>query len=311
MMEFLTQFHLLRPWWLLALPVVLALAWQFHRSRDPARLLGSLIAPHLLKHLLVAPQGKRRLQPAPLLLLLAMLTLIALSGPSWRKQPSPFATEDAVLMLVLHVAESMQSGDLSPSRMQRAQHKIHDLLALRQGARAGLIAYAGSAHRVTPATADARILEQMAAALEPDVMPRAGDALDRALLLAQAEIKRSGGRGAILVITDSINPAQQTALTTLAQQGELPAIQFLAPVASAATAAQTGVRRAADQLDAPLTLLSADDSDVQAINRRITSNTRSVLAEGEQWRDDGWLLLPFIALGLLAWSAKGWSVEWS
>ena len=310
MMEFFSQIHLLRPWWLLVLPVIAALAWLYQRNHDPVRLLGSLIAPHLLQHLVVAPQGRRRLGPAPLLLLLAVLANIALAGPSWRKQPSPFATEDAVLMLVLHVAESMQSADISPSRMERARHKIHDLLALRQGARSGLIAYAGSAHRVTPPTNDARLLEQMAAALEPQVMPRDGDALDQALLLAQAEIARSGGRGSVLVITDSVNPAQLQTLATLKQDTSLPPILFLAPVANDATAVQTGVRSAADVLDAGLSIISADDSDLQTIDSRIHSSTRAALAVGEQWRDDGYLLLPFILLGVLVWSVKGWSVEW-
>jgi Ca-activated chloride channel family protein len=195
--------------------------------------------------------------------------------------------------------------------MERARNKIHDLLALREGARSGLIAYAGSAHRVTPPTADARILEQMAAALAPDVMPRDGDALAAALKLAQAGIEHSGGRGSILVITDGVSPAQQQALAGLAQAGNLPPIQFLAPVAGIATATQTGVRSAADQLDARLTLISADDSDLRAIERGIVSATTATLADGEQWRDDGWLLLPFIALGVLAWSARGWSVEWT
>jgi len=311
MTEFVTQFHLLRPLWLLALLPVLALAWVHHRNHDPLRQLGSLIAPHLLAHLLVRPQQRRHPGPAPLLLLLAVLTSIALAGPSWRKQPSPFAEEQAVLMLVLRVADSMQSEDISPSRMERARNKIHDLLALREGARSGLIAYAGSAHRVTPPTNDAHLLEQMAAALEPQVMPRDGDALDQALLLAQAEIARSGGRGSVLVITDSVSPAQLQTLATLKQSTSLPPVQFLAPVASDATAAQTGVRSAADVLGAGLSIISADSSDVQAIDSRIHSSTRAALAEGEQWRDDGFLLLPFIVLGVLVWSMRGWSVEWT
>lgn len=311
MSELIAPFHFLRPLWLLALPLLLALAWTYHRRRDPTRQLGNLIAPHLLPHLLVAASSRRRLQPAPLLLLLAVLSVLALAGPSWQKQPTPFASEDTTLMIVLRVAESMQSGDIKPSRMERARNKIHDLLALRQGARSGLIAYAGSAHRVTPPTADARLLEQMAAALDPDVMPRDGDALSDALQLASAEIARSGGNGSILLITDSVSPATLKSAGTRAESNILPPLQILAPVASTATAAQNGVRSAAQQLDARLQVISADDSDVITINQHILSATSAQLADGEQWRDDGWLLLPFIAFGLLAWSVKGWSVEWT
>jgi len=312
MSELIAAFHFLRPLWLLALPLLLALAWTYHRQRDPRQLLGSLIAPHLLPHLLVAAQQhRRRLQPAPLLLLLVVLSVLALAGPSWQKQPTPFASEDATLMIVLRVAESMQSGDIKPSRMERARNKIHDLLALRQGARSGLIAYAGSAHRVTPPTADARLLEQMAAALQPDVMPRDGDALSDALQLASTEIARSGGNGSILLITDSVSPAALKGLDTQTGSKALPPLQILAPVASTATAAQTGVRSAAQQFDARLQIISADDSDVSTIKQHILSATSAQLADGEQWRDDGWLLLPFIAVGLLAWAVKGWRGEWA
>lgn len=313
MSDLAAQFHFLRPAWLLMLPLLAVLAWHHQRRHDPARRFGSLIAPHLLPHLLVTPSTRRRLQPAPMLLLLAVLASIALAGPTWQKQPTPFASEQATLIIVLRVAPSMQSSDIQPSRIERARNKIHDLLALRQGGRSGLIAYAGSAHRVTPPTADAGLLEQMADALDPTVMPKTGDALADALQLASAEIVRSGGNGSILLISDSVSPAQLDTLgrlTSLKNAGTLPPLQILAPVASAATAAQTGLRSAAQQLHARLQIISADDSDVNTINRHILSDTASHLSDGEQWRDDGWWLLPFIALGLLAWSIKGWSVEY-
>ena len=116
----------------------------------------------------------------------------------------------------------MQASDLQPSRLERAQHKLHDWLALRPGARAGLIAYSGSAHLVMPLTRDSRIVEQMAQALEPSVMPVQGEALADALKLAQQQLERAGVPGSIVVMTDSIAASQLSALAGYRQAGGPP-----------------------------------------------------------------------------------------
>src|SRR5262245_29250472 len=52
-----TAFHFLRPWWLLALvPTALLLALILRRERPEVQWSG-VIAPHLLRHLIVTPRG--------------------------------------------------------------------------------------------------------------------------------------------------------------------------------------------------------------------------------------------------------------
>ena len=48
----------------------------------------------------------------------------------------------------------MTTPDLAPTRLDRARQKIADLLKLRDGMPAGLVAYSGSAHLVLPPTPD-------------------------------------------------------------------------------------------------------------------------------------------------------------
>jgi von Willebrand factor type A domain len=188
MSELLGHFHFLRPLWLLALVPAALIGWLLWRQRDPLRSYRTNIAPHLLTHLVIKAGKRSLLRPEVVLLCILPLSILALAGPSWRQEPSPFAEDQAAAIVVLKIAPSMQASDLQPSRLERAQHKLHDWLALRPGARVGLIAYSGSAHLVMPLTRDSRIVEQMAQALEPSVMPVQGDALKRSISLRAAAI---------------------------------------------------------------------------------------------------------------------------
>jgi Ca-activated chloride channel family protein len=305
--EYLSQFHFIRPLWLLALLPLALIAWIKFVLGNPFQTLNGQIAPHLLRHLLVETEAKRRFRPDAVLLILGVVTALALSGPSWRQQPAPFAAEQAALIIVLRIAPSMESTDLLPSRLERARHKIHDLLALRTDAASGLIAYAGSAHLVVPATTDTRIVEQLAAALEPEVMPREGDSLDEALALAERQLEMQEVSGSMLIITDSVTPAQLEKLANLNYR--LP-VQILAAVANAETAAQTGISQGAKLLGARLQLLTPDTKDIEAINAKAVSDAARITNETRRWRDEGYLLIPFIVIGLLLWSMRGWSMGW-
>ncbi len=308
MAEIFANFHFLRPVWLLALIPVALLTWAARRSGPAGGAVAGLIAPHLLQHLVVTPGDDRRLSPRAILLALLALGSLATAGPAWQRESLPTAEDRAILVVVLEVSESMQGGDLAPSRAERARHKLHDLLALRAGSRTALVAYAGSAHLVMPPTADRRILEQMAAALSPEVLPVAGDTLDAGLAAARSEIERAGDPGSILVIADGVEAARLGALENAA--GGVP-VQFLAMVSSMPVAERNGLAAAAGRLDAGLRVASADDADVRAIHRDAASATAGGGGEDSRWRDAGYPLLPLIALGMLLWSVRGFSVGWN
>jgi Ca-activated chloride channel family protein len=103
-MSGLSQFHFLRPWWLLAMVPALWLAWMIRRRQDAARPWRGVIADHLLAHLLAEGGPRRRLQPMHLLLSIWLLATLALSGPTWQRQPAPLDkaadTLDATLTIV-------------------------------------------------------------------------------------------------------------------------------------------------------------------------------------------------------------------
>jgi Ca-activated chloride channel family protein len=308
---FVDNFHFLRPYWLLFLIPAGFLWLAFRRSHDPARQFGDLIAPHLLQHLVHRSDEKKILHPVHVLLLLWFLLIVAIAGPSWQMKPTPFAKDNAGLMILIQLGPSMKSEDLRPSRLERVRHKLHDLFQLRTDGSVGLIAYSGSSHLVMPLTQDKRIIEQMADALDPSLMPLPGDALAEALTLAAEQFTRRKTAGSILVITDSVNSAQLPALSEY-RKGSGPPVQILAAVGSKELVVANGIEAAAKALGSPIALLTVDETDVQQIVRRAESQVSASAPEEEkvQWQDGGYTLIPIILLGLLLWARRGWEVKW-
>ena len=303
----MSEFHLLRPYWLLSLLPLMFVCWAIWRRQDSHSRLRKVISPHLLEHLVVGEQRTRRLRPASMLILIWIVTVMALSGPTWEREAAPFTDDDAGLVVLLKVTATMKATDIQPSRLQRAKHKLHDLLQQRKGTSTGLVVYSGSAHLVMPLTRDDRIVSAMVEDLTPELMPADGDALVAALKLAEGILEQAGVPGSLLVMADNVAPSQVERLATAGIN--LP-VQFLALSASTAPI-DAGMEDAASTLGAPITRISVDEEDVERIAQRAQSSFKTVagLSSGDRWRDAGYALLPFIALLSLMWSRKGWLVR--
>jgi Mg-chelatase subunit ChlD len=318
----LGQFHFLRPWWLLALVPALLLVWAIRRWQDVTRPWRGVIAPHLLPHLLIGGEPQRRLQPVHLLLLVWLLAILSVSGPTWRLEPAPFAEDTAALVIAMEVTPTMLAQDVQPSRLARTAQKIHDLLAQRPGTQTALVAYSGSAHLVMPLTHDASLIEASAAELSPAIMPVEGDVAGQALALANQQLQKSGLQGAVLLVTDSVAADQLPLLTTYHQQGGVP-VHLLAvagepgvplpPDSPPAPALdRTALEQAASAAGASLTLVSPDDSDVRRLVRHVATSVRATQpAEASaRWQDAGYWLVPGLVLLALVWFRPGWVVAW-
>lgn len=294
-------FHFLRPLWLLALLLAVWVWRRAWRRHDARAAWSQVIAPHLLPHLLTGAGDRRHLQPIHLLAGLWVFSILALAGPSWTREPSPFAEGEAGMMVLLKVTPSMMATDVQPTRLDRAKHKLRDLLELRDGAATGLIAYSGSAHLVMPLTRDSEVINIMAEGLSPETMPVTGDDLPAALAEARAVLVRTGRSGSILVMADTVGG------------GELPEsrhVQFLA-IHAPGTRVDPGLQAAARTLDAQVTSLAVDNADVAKANRQAESELKNVLAaqNGERWKDAGYWLVPVIVLCAAVWGRRGWVVE--
>ncbi|BHH85901.1 VWA domain-containing protein [Desulforhopalus sp. 52FAK] len=303
----MTDFHLLRPYWLLTvIPIVLIWLQYKKHGRDGKR-YKALIDPHLLEHLLVGETEKKKITPLNVLLVLLLLSVVALAGPTYRQEASPFAGDEAGLMVLLKMSTSMSSKDLQPSRIERAKQKLRDLLDVRKGKATGLVVYSGSSHLVMPLTNDGQVITSMIEDLTPDLMPREGDELAAAITLGQKMIDQSAKPGSILLMADSVAPSQLPLLEKLQVTTPLQ-IHGYNP---SGAANDRGLLQVAKIYDTSVVEVSLDSSDVELLAQRAaTSLTRISNSEmGERWRDDGYWFLPLIAGCFLLWFRKGWVVQ--
>ena len=224
MRELITDFHFIRPAVLLLIPVVIAIWWLWQRRSDPLRGWRKQIDPDLLKALLVGRESSLRGR-AQWVLVVWLVSVVAIAGPTWRLEPSPFADDATPLMILLKSDVSMDTPDPAPSRLERAHLKIADLAEARKGQALGLIAYSGSAHLVLPPTRDTAVVAEMAAEISPEIMPVRGDRLDLALLEAARVLTRGEAGGSILVVADLVD-SDPEALSSARKEFPFP-VQFL------------------------------------------------------------------------------------
>ena len=314
-----SHFHFLRPWWLLAL---LPLLWTLRHLWSASNPIGKwrkVIAPHLLKAMLVQGGRANWFNPLSVSVLVVMLGVTALAGPSWRQQPSPFAEDIAALVIMLDVSSSMQQDDIQPSRLERAKQKVQDLLAQRPGGRVALIVYSGSAHSVIPLTNDADIVNNFLDAIVIEMMPRAGEFPEKALPIARQILSDSPVPGTVLMIGDGLSTRTIEDFTTFfaAEQHQLLilGIGSESVVGSETDATLIPLERSALQKlarssDGYYQALSLDKEDVANLNRRINNYLVIVDDESRPWVDAGYYLLYPMALLLLLWFRRGWTLHW-
>jgi Ca-activated chloride channel family protein len=298
MMAALADFHFIRPGALLLAPLAIGLWWLWRRYTDPLRGWREQIAPELLQALVI---GRETAQYRSGLWLLAvwLLATMAIAGPTWRLEPSPFADDATPLMIVLKADASMERPDPAPSRLERARLKIADLAEARKGQPLGLIAYAGSAHLVLPPTRDTAVVASMAAEISPAIMPTPGDRLDLALGEAARVLAEGKQGGSILVVADAVG-TDSAELQANQKDLSVP-LQFLA-VNAAESPDNDALRAAARTLGATVVPLDdVGDSDIAAIVRRAAHTPVAQRGEqGGRWQEAGYWLVPLLCLMVLA-----------
>jgi len=320
----MAEFHFIRPLLLLAmLPAALVLLGLMRRH-DPTRAWRRVIASHLLPYLLDEGSAKRGVKPHALLGVVLFLSILALAGPTWEREPSPFVDDTAALVIVLELTPTMLAQDIQPSRLERATHKIKELVEARRGSRTALVAHAGSAHLVMPLTRDGELIAGFAAALSPAIMPMEGEATAEAIALGRRQLQEAQVQGSILLITDGVPPSQIEKIKEARELGGAKVHVF-------AVAADESVAAPLDSPPAPplnignleataragggrLIVITPDPADVERLARIVATDFSPApggAGEAERWKDSGYLLVPVVALCALFWFRPGWSVRWT
>ncbi|MFV8816461.1 VWA domain-containing protein [Haliea sp. E17] len=326
--------HLLRPEWLWALVPAVLFALLLWRSSRRQGQWSSVIDPELLPHLLQGEwQGTRGPGLAPFLLLLWVIACLAAAGPSLRKIPQPVHTTEDALVLVLDLSYSMNAGDLSPSRIDRARQKLRDLLAQRKEGQTALIAYAGDSHVVTPLTDDTPTIANLLPALQPGIMPLPGSQPAQALQQA-LELLRSAGlrQGRILLLTDGIDDSDRNKIVEVMRGSgvdlsimgigtrtgaplPLPAGGFLKDEKGAIVTPrleEDELRRTAEETGGRYRRMQLDDSDLQALLAESPlqrpAELQALGRNTDTWEDQGYILVLCLLPAVLLLFRRGWLV---
>ncbi|MEX0605912.1 MAG: VWA domain-containing protein [Marinobacter sp.] len=324
----MSEFHFLRPFWLLILLAIPLIPVIIRHARQGQN--GWLkVMPEALLRPLISQTGtikKPGQSPLVMLSLALILMAITLSGPAWREAPTPLQQQNDSLVIVLDLSLSMLATDVEPDRLTLAKRKIQDLLKEREGAFTGLVVYAADAHVVTPLTDDNDTVQGLLGVLDPLIMPAAGNRPDLGIALAKSLLEQGApGAGRILLISDDVQAEHQYAIRdTLAgsnfnlstivvgtpEGGPIPlpkrgfirdngevVITQADPDALAWVAERTGGKSHRLTFDSrdlhALDLRAVDSDDWQASERDLSVS---------RWQDDGyWLLWLAMPLFLVCW----------
>lgn len=218
-MMWLSEFHFLRPWWLLTmipLTVLFMALTYLNRHRSGWQ---QVLAPHLYQHLLTTRGGIKSRPPLYLLAIGWILASLALAGPTWERLPQPVYQLHTGKVVVMDMSFSMRATDITPDRLTRARYKAIDLVRQITEGETGLVAYAGDAHVISPLSSDSETLISLIPALSPEIMPVPGSDPQSGLELA-IELLQSAGyqEGEVFWITDGVEMAQVAPLTRLINQ---------------------------------------------------------------------------------------------
>jgi len=167
-------------WLLLILPaLVLLYLWLLRRKKNAAISYANLA---LVRQAMAGSTSWRRHLP-PVLFLLALAALLLASA-------RPFATialpsQQETIMLAMDVSGSMRATDVEPNRLVAAQNAAKAFLAeLPRHVKVGIVAFAGTASVVQPATVNR---EDLVAAIDKFQMQR-GTAIGNGIVMSLAEL---------------------------------------------------------------------------------------------------------------------------
>ncbi|MEE7625954.1 VWA domain-containing protein [Methylobacter sp. Wu8] len=320
----IADFHFIRPYWLLALiPQLLILALMLRNKLSQGN-WSTVCDEALLPYLLQEKAVNRSRWPLTAGAVAALLTIIALAGPSWERLPSPVFRNDSALVIALDLSRSMDAGDIKPSRLVMARYKIADILKQRKDGQTALLVYAGDAFTVTPLTDDNETIDSQLSALNTDIMPSQGSntvlALEKAVeLFSQAGLQK----GQILLVTDGVE-ADKTLTTVKSLDKYSLSILGVGTDDGAPIALPEGgflkdgrgdivvpklnsgeLKKMAQAGNGVYQTITANDADIKTLLATLDKPVKQQDKANEnllldQWADKGpWLLLPVLPLAAL------------
>ncbi|GHA01473.1 hypothetical protein GCM10008090_08270 [Arenicella chitinivorans] len=319
----LSDFHFIRPEWLmLSLPVIMAY-WYAGRRSQQSR-WQRYLPPMVVKALMVTEASVLPVWFSRAAGFTGVLLVLAAAGPTFSKQAVPTIENTQATVLILDLSPSMLAEDLLPNRLARARFKIIDFLRARVDGQTALVAYAGEAHTVSPLTDDPATIQALLPALEPSLMPVSGSNVEAAVQLAVRLLKDAGRvDGDLVLITDGVaESAAKTIRDTLGSRFSLSILGVSGSAPAPIPRPQGGfvqgangeivltsidagfLRQLAKQHGGQFQRITADDKDINSLVRASLAEQPDAEAteravEWHQWQDLGhWLVLLILPIVL-------------
>ena len=202
----LSEFHFIRPYWLLAIFPYLIFLVLMLRNKLGQGGWSNVCDTELLPYILQEKSTSRSRWPLTTGAIAGFIAIIAQAGPAWERLPTPVFRNESALVIALDLSRSMDAADVKPNRLTRARYKIADILKRRKDGQTALLVYAGDAFTVTPLTEDNDTINSQLSALTTSIMPVQGSDTVLALEMATDLFKQAGlQKGQILLITDGVN----------------------------------------------------------------------------------------------------------
>ena len=326
MNDFILNFHLLRPLWLLATIPALLLAVLLAKNHRRHGQWHQFIPAHLASLLIDNKVSKLSLVPIITLVIIWLLAIVALSGPSWQKVTQPLFKVNSAQVIVMDMSLSMYATDIKPNRLTRARFKVTDLIKSFTEGETGLVAYAGDAFVISPMTEDVNNLLNLLPVLAPEIMPVLGSdpasGIESAITLFEQSHKNSGE---IYLISDGITSSQQHQISQLLSDKkyqlhvlaigghldapiQLPSGELLKDANGNIVLPKLNtqpLKSLAKQFGGRFSLITQDRDDIDYLSQRQQFNQPTLEQEqeqfGDRWQEAGpYLLLLILPLAALA-----------
>ncbi|MBE0432078.1 VWA domain-containing protein [candidate division WOR-3 bacterium] len=162
---------------------IIGFLWHMaRRSRRLRKFVDPAIVPRITDSVSV------RLQAAQHVLLVAgfVFLIIALARPKWGERLQVYKGAGIDVVIALDASKSMLAQDLKPDRLRRAKTEISLLLESLRGNRVGITAFAGECYVMCPLTTDIDAAKLFLDIISPDVVPRPGTDLERAITVSNS-----------------------------------------------------------------------------------------------------------------------------
>ena len=205
----------------LFIPLTLVLIWYAYQGRKLRMGLEALGTSSIKKFLLNRVKHSSIRLRSRIFILGIIFILLASAGPQIGMKLTELTRQGVDIFILLDTSTSMNAADVKPSRMEKAKYELGRLLNNLEGDRAGLIAFAGSAHLHCPLTEDYSASRLFLNMMDTGLITTQGTDLAAAIQLALDHIEEDDEKFKVFVLVSDGEDHQGEAITLAEQARDL------------------------------------------------------------------------------------------